>query len=305
MNRNLTKTLALALAGSTALTAPATAQEAACADVGELVIAIVPAENAQGTLDRFTPMADYLSEVLGTPTVLRIASDYAAVIEGHNAGNIHIGWHGPGSYARAYQVTGGQVEAFATPVASDGTIGYYSVVYAPADAPFDNIQEAEGQRFGLVDPNSTSGNFALRFFLEREGINVEEFFSDVVYTGSHENAVIAIDQGVVDLAGNWWNSDTESNLMQMQERGLVDADDFKIVWTSPLLAAAPFAYVSSLSDACKADINDAFLTFHEADPEAFEIFSSESPGFAEVSHEDYVDSIEMIAYVDQQRRQQQ
>lgn len=293
----------LALLAASSLSTPALAA-GACDDVGELVMAIVPAENAQGTIDRFTPMAEYLAEAVGTPTTLRVASDYAAVIEGHNAGNIHIGWHGPGSYARAYQVTGGNVEAFAAPVAKDGTIGYYSVIYVKADSPFQTIQDLEGKKFGLVDPNSTSGHFALRFFLERDGINVNSFFSDVVFTGSHENAVVAIEQGTVDAAGNWWNSETESNLMNMDRKGMVEADDFRIVWKSPLLAAAPFAMVSSLSDGCKEAIREAFLAMADTAPEMYRTFDVESPGMAAVTHADYVDSIDMIRYVDEQRRRQ-
>ena len=39
------------------------------------------------------------------------------------------------------------------------------------------------------------------------GINPEEFFAKVVNTGSHENAIIALQQGTVDAAANWWNDE--------------------------------------------------------------------------------------------------
>ena len=51
---------------------------------------MVPAENASGVIDRFTPFAAYLSKQLGTTVTLRVANDYAAVIEGQRSGNIHI-----------------------------------------------------------------------------------------------------------------------------------------------------------------------------------------------------------------------
>src|SRR5262245_56579379 len=56
----------------------------------ELVFAKVPDENASGTVDRWTPFANYLAKELGTKVTLRIANDYAAVVEGQRAGNIHI-----------------------------------------------------------------------------------------------------------------------------------------------------------------------------------------------------------------------
>lgn len=155
-----------------------------CSEDDNLVFAVVPAENSQGAIDRFTPTANYLAEQLGTNVTLRVASDYAAVIEGHKAGNIHIGWHGPGSFARAYQATDGGVTPFAA-MNNNGVIGYYSVIYVKADSPYQSLADLEGKKFGLVDPNSTSGNFALRFFMDRdEGITPENFFlSDVVFTG--------------------------------------------------------------------------------------------------------------------------
>src|ERR1700749_5010836 len=77
----------------------------------ELTFAVVPAENASGVLDRYTPFTAYLAKELGVPVKLRIANDYAAVIEGQRAGNIQIAHYGPASYATAY-MTGGKTEPF-------------------------------------------------------------------------------------------------------------------------------------------------------------------------------------------------
>ena len=48
----------------------------------ELTFAVVPAENASGVNDRYAPFISYLTKELGVPVKLRIANDYAAVIEG-------------------------------------------------------------------------------------------------------------------------------------------------------------------------------------------------------------------------------
>ena len=63
----------------------------------ELVLAVVPAENASGVTERFGPFVEYLSKELGTKVTLRVANDYAAVIEGQRNGSIHIGGYGPAS----------------------------------------------------------------------------------------------------------------------------------------------------------------------------------------------------------------
>lgn len=83
--------LLVAAAACLALTATAAVAQDWKAKYPELVLAIVPAENASGVTNRFQPFVDYLSKEIGTKVTLRIANDYAAVIEGHKAGNIHIG----------------------------------------------------------------------------------------------------------------------------------------------------------------------------------------------------------------------
>src|SRR5262245_40614591 len=145
----------------------------------ELVFAKVPDENASGTSDRWTPLVHYLSKELGVKVTLRIANDYAAVVEGQRAGNIHIAMYGPASYARAF-ITGARVEPFAIEVSGDGTKGYYSVLYVKADSPYKAVQDLKDKNLCLVDPNSTSGNNVPRYALHKMGIEPESFFSKVV-----------------------------------------------------------------------------------------------------------------------------
>src|SRR5208283_4789492 len=179
------------LAGlASAAVAPAALAQSWKSDYPELVYAVVPAENASGVVNRYTPFAAYLSNALGTKVTLRVANDYAAVIEGQRAGNIHIGYYGPASFSRA-RMTGVQTEAFVIDVNSDGTKGYYSVFYVRADSPYHNIQDLKGKNLGLVDPNSTSGYNMPLYTLDKLGIEAaDQYFSKVLVTGSHENAVI-------------------------------------------------------------------------------------------------------------------
>src|SRR6476659_1819248 len=231
LNRRQMLGTALA-AGSTALTGAARAQSWK-AKYPELVLAVVPAENASGVTDRYAPFVEYLSKELGTKVTLRVANDYAAVIEGQRNGTIHIAGYGPASYARAV-VTGVKVEPFCTTVNGDGTVGYYSVFYVRTDSPYKTMDDLKGKNLGLVDPNSTSGNNVPRFLLNKLKIVPESYFAHVTYTGSHENAVLALQQKTVDIAANWWNAEDDSNLSRMVAKGLAKKEDFRIISKSDL-----------------------------------------------------------------------
>ena len=260
----------------------------------ELTFAVVPAENASGVSNRYAPFMDYLSKELGVPVKLRIANDYAAVIEGQRAGNIQIAFYGPASYSTAY-MTGVKTEPFVTTRNNDGTVGYYSVIYVKAGSPYKDIKDLKGKTIGFVDPNSTSGYNAPRFFLHKVGIDADGFFGKSIITGSHENAVIALDKGTVDCAADWWNSDTDSNLTRMVKKGMVKKEDFRVIFKSGLLAGSPYAYLSNLPGDLKAAIKKAFVDAPTKNKAAFSSLSDgKDKEFVPVTHKDYENTVEMI-----------
>ncbi|CAD5281259.1 Phosphonate transport system substrate-binding protein [Bosea sp. 62] len=295
-------TLTLAAAGLAAtLAAPAFAQDWK-AKYPELVFAIIPSENASGVVERYTPFVNYLAKELGTKVTLRIANDYAAIIEGQRAGNIHIGMYGPASFARAL-MTGAKVDAFAIETNIDGTKGYYSVFYVKKDSPYQKIEDLKGKNLGLVDPNSTSGNNVPRFALDGMKIEPESFFGKVVYTGSHENAVIALQQGTVDIAANWWNDEQESNLLRMDRKKMVKADDFRIIYKSEQIVNSPMAYLSDLPEPLKASIRDAVLNLATKDKAAFDkIYEGKQGPLVAVDNKSYDPIIELNKFVDALRK---
>jgi phosphonate transport system substrate-binding protein len=55
--------------------------------------------------------------------------------------------------------------------------------------------------------------------------DAESYFSKVVFTGSHENALLALAQGTVDVAANQWTADNDSTLSQMLTKGMLKNAD--------------------------------------------------------------------------------
>jgi len=268
----------------------------------KLTFAVVPAENASGVSDRFAPFIAYLAKELGVPIELRLANDYAAVIEGQRAGNIEIAHYGPASYAKAY-LTGVKTVPFATTRKDNGEIGYYSVIYVKADSPYRDIHDLKGKTIGFVDPNSTSGYNAPRFYLHKMGIDTDSFFSKSIITGSHENGVIALAQGTVDCAADWWNADDDSNLTRMVNKGVAKKEDFRLIFKTPILPGSPYAFLPSLPDDLKQSTVAAFMAAPTADKAAFDRLSDgKDKGFVAVSEKDYADMVEMIQFVDDMRK---
>src|SRR6187402_573371 len=248
-------------AAALAFAATASAQDYK-AKYPELTFAIIPAENASGVTERWAPFIAYLSRELGVKVNLRIANDYAAVIEGQRSGNIQIASYGSASFARA-RLTGVATDAFANDTNLDGSTGYYSVLFVKASSPYKSIDNLKGKNLGLVDPNATSGNNVPRFELDKMGISdADAYFGNVVFTGSHENALLALSQGTVDVAANQWTNDNDSPLQQLLTKGMLkNADgsamkkeDFRIIHKSAAIINGPYAYNSDLPADLKAAI---------------------------------------------------
>jgi phosphonate transport system substrate-binding protein len=297
------RSVLLAVAASTMIASVGAANAAEWkAKYPELVFAIVPAENASSVNDRYGPMMEYLSKQLGVKVTLRVAADYAAVIEGQRAGQIHIGYYGPASFARALMI-GAKVEAFAQDVNADGTKGYYSVLWVKKDNPASKIEDLKGKNLCLVDPNSTSGNNVPRYSMDKAGIDPEKFFSKTVYAGSHENAIIGVQQGTCDAAFNWYNDENESLLMRMDRKGMAKYADFKMIFKSDVIVNSPMAVLADMPADLKLAIKDAILNVSKNNPMAFEkATDGKSKPWESVDNKAYDTIIELNKFVDQLKK---
>src|SRR3954453_2210606 len=274
----ITRRLIIAGAAALAFTTSASAEDWT-AKYPELTFAVIPAENASGVTERWAPFIGYLSKELGVKVTLRIANDYAAVIEGQRAGNIHIASYGSASFARA-RLTGVKTDAFASDLNADGGTGYYSVFFVKANSAYKSIDQLKGKNLGLVDPNSTSGNNVPRFELDKMGISdTDAYFSKVIFTGSHENALLALSQGTVEVAANQWTNDTDSTLSQMLTKGMLkNADgsamkkeDFRIIHKSaPIIGPSMYASSYDRPDDLKTAIAKDFFDAPTRDKAVFD-----------------------------------
>jgi phosphonate transport system substrate-binding protein len=170
----------------------------------------------------------------------------------------------------------------------------------------------KGKNLGLVDPNSTSGNNVPRFELDKLGISdADGYFGKVVFTGSHENAMLALSQGTVEVAANQWTNDDDSTLAQMLHKGMLKnadgsamkKDDFRIIHKSAPIINGPYAYNSDLPADLKAAIAKAFTESPTKDKAAFDRLSDgQKKGFNPATTKDWDGTIELIKFVDALRK---
>jgi len=270
------RSVILASVALAALAAPALAQE----QVDVIRIGILGGENEADRLADTQCLVDKLPAALGVKEVqLFPAADYDGVIQGLLGGTLDIAGLGASGYAAVYLKDPKAVEPFLTNIQTDGSTGYYSVALARKDSGITTITQAKGKKLGYADPDSTSGYLVPKVTLpETLGADPEEFFSDVSFNGGHENNVLAVLDGKIDVGVTWASGVgefsegyTSGNIRSMVDKGMLDMEDVVEVWRSPLIPNGPLVLRSTLP----AEMKEKIIAFYTALPtEDYECFRS-------------------------------
>jgi len=293
------KTLALALAATTALSSAAFAQE-----ISEFRIGILGGENAQDRLTAYGCLQDYTAEALGVDVKLFAPADYAGVIQGLVGGTLDMAWLGASSYAATYLQNPDAVEPVLVKVNLDGSIGYHSIGFARKDSGIDSIDAMEGKVFGFGDPNSTSGYLipSIEIPQYKDGVTMEsgDYFGEVKFTGGHEQTIVAVNNGDIDGGvtwadgqGNWEDGYNSGALRKAVDAGLVDMNDLVQIWKSNVIPEGPIVLRKELPADVKATMTTLVDNLHEKDEDcAYNVAAGETLGFQPVTHDTYISVIE-------------
>ena len=223
----------------------------------ELTFGLIPTESSDNITERFDNLANYLEKQLEIPVKMQTATDYAGVITAMQFKHVDLAYFGPKSYVEAADRAG--AEALVMEVAEDGTKGYRGVIITRKDSDIKTMEDAKGKVWAFTDPNSTSGTLVPTvFFVKEMKIDPEQYFSKVIYSGSHEASILAVKGGKIDIA-----STNDLDLARGNGKGWQTDKDFHIVWTSELIPGSPMACRKDLPDTLKTALKEAFLSYND------------------------------------------
>lgn len=246
----LNSTLAAILLATTVATT-------ATAQTSELRVGLIPSEDAQAMIKASQQVMDQLAAKTGMKVKPFVANDYNGVIEALRSGKLDIAYLGPFSYVLAHEIAG--AEAFAVAVTKKtGRSSYQSKVIARKDKGLQSIDQLKGRTFAFVDPSSTSGHLFPKAGLMAAGFDVDKGFSRVIFSGSHDASIMAVANNKVDAAAV-----ADRIFDSAVKKGLVQRDDFVVVWHSKPIPESPMVWRKNLDSATKqkvaaamADIKD-------------------------------------------------
>jgi phosphonate transport system substrate-binding protein len=208
------------------------------------------------TFNLYRELADYVSRGVGKELQFVQRKTYSEINELLEKGEMEVALLCSGPYATAKARMG--VEPLAVPVIH-GSQFYHSFLIVGRDSPYQRLEDLRGRSFAFTDPHSNTGKLVPTFWLAERGERPESFFSQIIYTYSHDNSILAVARGLVDGAavdGLVWE--------YYQEKRPALAARTKIIKKSEPYGNPPLVASRSLSEAERQQVRQVLLTMHQS-----------------------------------------
>lgn len=136
-------------------------------EVQELNVQFVPTNNDGSMEAKARPFAEYLTEKLGRPVNVTLATDYSTIVEAMASGQVDIGIMPPAAYVQARDqgaakaILTSQLGAYdqETGLPKEGELSgtFKGEVLVRADSGLETLEDLKGKRIATLSPNSASG----------------------------------------------------------------------------------------------------------------------------------------------------
>jgi phosphonate transport system substrate-binding protein len=234
------------------------------ASMDMLRISVLPDQSESSLRKRFTPLLDYLSQEAGLPYEFVLAKDYEDLLERFHRNELDLVRFGGFAFVKA------RLDDGARPlVMRNVDVRFTSVFVVRGDSEAFSIRDFKNKVLAFGSRLSTSGHLMPRHFLVQQGINAEEYFSKVLYSGAHDLTVEWVINGQADLGVA--NAAMVSRLYQ---RGQISPEQIRILWRTPNYADYVWAVNRHVPQAVYDRLLQAFLLLSPDKPEHREILDA-------------------------------
>lgn len=222
-------------------------------DPSTLVFAYTPVEDPAVYANIFSEFIDYLAECTEREVVYFNVQSNAAQIEAMRSGRLHVGGFSTGPTGFAVNLSG--AVPFAVKGDAEDWQGYNLIVVVRADSDIEDLTDLAGKRFAHTSASSNSGNLAPMALFPDAGLVPGDDY-EVLFSGGHDNSIMGVDSGDYDGAA------VASDVFErMTRRGQVNADDFRVVYTSERFPTSSFAYDSQLAPELRDRMVGCFMDY--------------------------------------------
>lgn len=225
-----------------------------------LLIGLIPEMNIFKQKKRFQLLGEYLSVKSGAEVRFTVLSRYGNILDRFTSEKMDGAFFG--SFTGALAIRKLNVVPLARPVNLDGTSSYRGYLFVRKESGIRTVADMKGKRMAFVEKATTAGYIFPLAYLREHGIgDLTGFFSEVLFTGSHDSAINAVLNGKADIGA------AKHSIYDRvrKEDPRVDRD-LVIIATSPWVPSNGLCVRRDLDPALRDRIKAALLSLH-ADPD--------------------------------------
>ncbi len=155
--------------------------------------------------------------------------------------------------------------------------------FITADPEVKSLADLKGKTFAFGSVSSTSGSLMPRYFMLKDGIEPEQYFKRIAYSGAHDATAAWVEAGKADagvLNASVWD--------KLVAAGKVDTAKVRVISTTPPYYDYNWTVRGNLDPALVEKIKAAFLALDPANPEHKAILDLQAASrFIETKPENY------------------
>ncbi len=164
----------------------------------ELTIGLIPEQNVFDQVARYKPLQEYIAEKTGMAVKLTILLRYGNIIEHFTQSRLDGAFWGSFTGAMAIKKLG--VEPIARPLWLDGSSTYRGYIFVKKSSKIRKVADMRRKTVAFVERATTAGYvFPMAYFRENGVADIDGYFKEYYFTGSHDAAIRAVLNGEADV----------------------------------------------------------------------------------------------------------
>lgn len=163
-----------------------------------ILIGVVPEINIFKQKARYSELANYLSQKTGLNVKITVISKYGSIIKSFERDRMDGAFLGSFTGVQAIEKLG--VEPLARPVDPDNSSTYQGYIFVRKDSGIKSARDMKNKTMAFVEKATTAGYVFPLAYLKENGVrDIDSFFKDYFFTGSHDAAISAVLTGKADI----------------------------------------------------------------------------------------------------------
>jgi phosphonate transport system substrate-binding protein len=264
------------------------AQTKAARENTVFTIGLIPERNIFNQIERYEPLAAYLSKKIGKNVKLKVLTQYGNIIDNFVSYNLDAAFLGSFTYALTHSKLG--VEPIARPVNLNGSSTYYGLIFVRKDSGIRSIKDMHGKTFVFVDRATTAGYLLPLAFFKMSGIeDYKTFFKETYFAGTHRDAIYDVLNKKADIGAA---KNTIFYRLAAKDKRLLN--DLVFLARSPDVPENGLAVRKGLDNTIKLKLKQALINM-DKDPEGINVLKKfGAKKFIETSDDDYSSVYEYV-----------